>query len=387
MRKWRRKRGFSSPWWLWGLPLCVWIAEVRADEGCLSSAELVKKAVQLGNDSDEAIGLYKEAQKLCPKMPETHFNIGLLYQKRNNLEESERELREAIALKDDEQFRLGLAEVLLQKGEISAAQEQYDLVLSKNERSVPALQMEAVILEKKQKLAEAADLLEKAATIEPTNIVTHFNLGVLRSKLNQPEAAIASYKRAVDLDPKHFDANFFLGTLQVKTGNLHDARRSFQRAAELRPEDVRVQVSLAEVYVKLGEQALAEGALRRVVALAPTNIFGHLNLGLVLIEEHHYEEAVQVLQKAGALDPKSARVWSALGRAQLELGKVQEAETNLRLALSLDNSNPHAHNNLGVLLQRMGKSKEARREFEVALQLAPELEVARKNLEAAGGPL
>ena len=378
-------RALNSYWWVWGLSVCVWSFEIRADQGCLSAAELVKKAVQLGNDSEEAINLYKEAQKLCPKMPETHFNIGLLYQKRNDLEESERELREALALKDDEQFRLGLAEVLLQKGEIAAAQEQYDLVLSKNSRSVPALQMEAVILEKKQKVVEATELLEKAATIEPANIVTHFNLGVLRNKLNQSEAAIASYKRAVELDPRHFDALFFLGSLQVKTRSLHDARRTFQRAAELRPDDVRVQVSLAEVYVKLGEQALAEGSLRRVVALAPSNIFGHLNLGLVLIEEHRYEEAVQVLQRAGVLDSKNARVWSAMGRAQLELGKVQEAETNLRLALSLDDSNPHTHNNLGVLLQRMGKSKEARREFEAALQLAPELEVARKNLEAAGG--
>jgi Flp pilus assembly protein TadD len=77
-------------------------------------------------------------------------------------------------------------------------------------------------------------------------------------------------------------------------------------------------------------------------------------------------------------------VWSALGRAQLELGETGPAESNLRHAIILDGSNPYAHNNLGVLLQRLGKREEARQEFKTALGLNPDLEVARKNLDAVG---
>jgi tetratricopeptide (TPR) repeat protein len=175
-----------------------------AEEDCVKSAQLVKKALDLGEGSAEEIELYKEAQTLCPKMAEAHFNLGLAYQKRGDLEGAERELREAVRLKEDEHFAIGLAGVLLQRGEVSAARDNYEKVLSSNSKSVPALQGIALILEKQRKLSDAADILEKAAEIEPANSVTSFNLGVLYEQLKRPDSALAAYKRAAEGDPKNF---------------------------------------------------------------------------------------------------------------------------------------------------------------------------------------
>ena len=126
-----------------------------ADDACIRSAEIVKKAVELGEGSEAEIALYKEAQALCPKMTEAHFNLGLAYQKKGDLDAAEKELRESVRLKDEEPFRLGLSGVLLQKGEVTAAREQYEVILEKNPRSVSALQGIAVILEKQRKVNEA----------------------------------------------------------------------------------------------------------------------------------------------------------------------------------------------------------------------------------------
>jgi Flp pilus assembly protein TadD len=92
-----------------------------ADDSCVKSAQLVKKALELGEGSEGEIELYKEAQTLCPKMAEARFNLGLAYQKRGDLDSAEREVRESLRLKDDEAFRVGLAGIILQKGEVSAA--------------------------------------------------------------------------------------------------------------------------------------------------------------------------------------------------------------------------------------------------------------------------
>ena len=94
---------------------------VMADDSCVKSAQLVKKALELGEGSEGEIELYKEAQTLCPKMAEARFNLGLAYQKRGDLDSAEREVRESLRLKDDEAFRVGLAGIILQKGEVSAA--------------------------------------------------------------------------------------------------------------------------------------------------------------------------------------------------------------------------------------------------------------------------
>lgn len=365
--------------------VCVFSAWGVAEDSCFTSAQLIKKAVDLGEGSDAEVDLYKEAERLCPKMAEAPFNLGLAYQKRGDLEAAERELRKAVSLKDEELFRVGLAGVLLQKGEVAAARDHYSAALERNPKSIPAQQGIAVILEKQQKLPEALEVLEKAGQLDPTNVVTFFNIGVLSEKLNRWDGALAAYKRAADNDPKHTQALFALATVQAKLGYLHDARRSFQRAAEISPDDIRVQVGLAEVYEKLGEHVLAESALRKVVALAPQNTLAQTNLGILLNEQHKFQEAREILVKVADVDASNARVWSALGRAQLEVGDVVAAESSLRRSLALDGTNPFAHNNLGVLLQRQGKRRESRREFEMALQLRPEMEVARQNLEAVGG--
>ncbi len=367
------------------LVACAFTQYAAAEDPCFTSAQLIKKAVTLGEGVDAEVELYKEAERLCPKMAEAPFNLGLAYQKREDLEGAERELRKAVALKDEDLFRVGLAGVLLQRGEVAAAREQYDAALERNPKSIPAQQGIAVILEKQQKLPEAIEVLEKAGQIDPTNVVTFFNLGVLTEKLNRLETALAAYKRAADNDPKHPQALFALASMQARLGYLHDARRSYQRAAEINPDDARVQVGLAEVYEKLGDHAQAESALRRVVALAPQNVLARVNLGILLNESRKFQEASVILRKVSQEDGGNARIWSALGRAQLELGDTSAAETSLRRSLSLDDTNPYAHNNLGVLLQRQGKRREARKEFEVALQLRPEMEIARQNLEAVGG--
>ena len=229
------------------------VMPAHAEQACLKSVELVKKGVQVGDGSDAEIALYNEAIQICPQMVEAYFNMGLALQKKGDFPGAEAKLREAIKLKDEETFRVGLAGVLLQKGEVSASKEQYERVLEQNPQSVPALQGLAVILEKQQKIPDAIVTLQKAATVDPANYLTFFNLGVLQEKLQQYDAAAVSYKKAVDLNPKHFESKYLLGMMQSRLGNVEEARRSLQAAAEMKPDDIRVHLALGEVYEKLGE--------------------------------------------------------------------------------------------------------------------------------------
>ena len=109
-----------APRGLYGLAVLLVIVSLPiasfAQQTCLKSVDLVKKGVQIGDGSDAEISLYREAMSLCPQMVEAHFNLGLALQRRGDLAGAEAQLREAIKLKDDETFRVGLASVLLQKG-------------------------------------------------------------------------------------------------------------------------------------------------------------------------------------------------------------------------------------------------------------------------------
>ena len=355
---------------------------LATEQGCVEAADLVRRGVELGDGSSNEQELYQKAKALCPKMAEAHFNLGLALQRSGKLSEGEQELRESLRLKDDPNFRIGLAGVLLQKGELALARGEYNRVIDQDGKNVQALQGLAVVHEKQKEPEKALEILTKASGINPIDFVTHFNLAALQEKMGRYDAAIESYKRALESRPKHFETLYYLGLLQQKTGSLEDARRSLQSAGELRPEDVKVHLALAEIFERLGDTTRSEVSLRRVVSLSPQNLAAHVNLGLLLIETKQFQSAEESLLKAIAIDPGSSRAASALGWAQLELGKLDAAEKNLRNAISLDGTNAYAHNNLGVLLQRSGRHAAARAEFQTASRLAPDLLVAQRNFEA-----
>ena len=113
-------------------------------------------------------------------MAEAHFNLGLALQRSGKLDDAESELRDSLRLKDDLNFRVGLAGVLLQKGQLLNAKNEYDKVLDRDGRHVQAMQGIAVIFEKQRELEKALEILKKASSVDSSDFVTHFNLAAVK---------------------------------------------------------------------------------------------------------------------------------------------------------------------------------------------------------------
>ena len=124
------------------------------------------------------------------------------------------------------------------------------------------------------------------------------NLGVLYSRIDQPELARQSYLLAIQVDP---DADSALTNLAA----LHERLGNEQRAAEL------------------GEQ---------LAGRQEKNPYYHYNLGEDLMAAGEYNKATERFRKAIRRKKDEQIFYLALAEAQLTLGEVRKAEKSLKKA-------------------------------------------------------
>ena len=121
---------------------------------------------------------------------------------------------------------------------------------------------------------EALAKLKKAISLDENNDQLHFVLGTAYDKLEDFEAAQASYEKAVEINPENYNAVYNIGAIFFrKAGVVNDemnelgyneqkkydelkverdalflqAKPYFDRAAEINPEDPAVQKALRQI--------------------------------------------------------------------------------------------------------------------------------------------
>jgi tetratricopeptide (TPR) repeat protein len=157
---------------------------------------------------------------------------------------------------------------------------------------------------------DVAELQRKAATLvpvtdsrtktiktkkEPSSAETWFYEGIELEE-EDPEGAIAAYRRALEHEPDMPDLHLNLGRLLHEKGELTAAELHYRRAVELQPEE-------------------------------PVAIF---DLGVALQDQERFEEAAAAYEKAIALDDSFADAHYNLATVYEALGERQAAFRHLK---------------------------------------------------------
>ncbi len=266
--------------------------------------------LEQNNAPQSAIIYLRLAQYLAPTVEETHFRLGDLFVKSENIEE-------AIA-----SYNL-----------ISSESRLFSLVESQKITAYRALG--------KLDLAEA--LIRKALIKTPNDTQLLINLAdILQVAGNHADAVIFYTKAINNMKQKGrvvWYAYFGRGFSYEQLNDWPSAEADLMSALQSNPDEAVILNHLGYSWIDRGMRIEeAKGMIAKALALQPKSGAITDSMGWVLYLTGEYDEAVTYLEKAVRLEPDDATLNSHLGDAYWQVGRKIEARFQWQHALDSDPS-------------------------------------------------
>jgi tetratricopeptide (TPR) repeat protein len=324
----------------------------------------------------------------------------------------------------------GLGRVLHAWEQWEAARDAYARAVALAPRAFEWPYLEAVVLQRLGRPADAIPRLERALALKPDYLPARVKLAEALLDAGDIERSAALFARLTDpaAEPA---VQFGLGRIAAVRGRHAEAIPHFERAIALFPEFGSAHYALALAYRAVGRREEARSALERhaqfgarwpavedpvltAVLTARDDAAALLQRGVKRAEAADIEGAIAAHDQALAADPSLAQAHANLislyGRARnwakaeqhyravVKLGvnvadahydygvllglqdRFDESAEAYRRALHLNPLHAEAHNNLGQILERQRKFEEAAASYRRASESKPTLRLARFNL-------
>ncbi len=206
--------------------------------------------------------------------------------------------------------------------------------------------------------------LEKAIQLDEDNELAYHNLAIVHLDLEHWQKAAQLLTRAAALNPKNANYQFLLGRSYQELGELEQAKNSFENAVNLDPKFYKPNYHLAQVYEQLDEP---EKALQSYTEACTKNgrfMPAYTALANLYIELGFADHAKQVLEEAlEAVVPNSdehAEVEKLLGTAFQEKEDPEQAIVHLKKAVDIKPTMLDAVFNLGWTYAQIKSNDNAR---------------------------
>lgn len=198
-------------------------------------------------------------------------------------------------------------------GDVPDALETVRLAARLNPFDSAPLVAASSLLQQQGQNEAAARALEHAIERDPANYTNRVHLGDLQlNRLNDPEAAVESYRRALEQAPRDTGLIFSLAQAHVMVGDLEGAKQEYEKLVEFRKITARGLYDLGKIYVRTGDPEKGVQALGAAKEKASARLKGSEGLhrvrreafvrsvDLAIADAHvvqgNYEEARKVLE-------------------------------------------------------------------------------------------
>jgi tetratricopeptide (TPR) repeat protein len=208
------------------------------------------------------------------------------------------------------------------------------------------------------RFAEAADLFEEAAGLDPDFPQVQYSLGIARFNARQLDKATAPLARAVAADPQNAGLKRMLAMSWLEA-------REYEKAAGLlrddpgRERDPAVQYAYGLALSKSGRSAEAAPIFAALLREHADWAELHVVLGKAHAQEGDFPKAIESLDRALGLKPDVAEANATLGVIYLKQGRLADAEAALRAELKAQPGDVQSRQNLAVVLDSEQRPDEA----------------------------
>lgn len=208
---------------------------------------------------------------------------------------------------------------------------------------------QAEVLLRDGHLAEAAELYDRAASLDPTAVKVWLAGAGVRGRLHQWPQAITRAERAHALAPDDAEIADVLGLAYLSSQQFDRAKVVYAELAQSAPTDARAWVGLSRVAAAKGDDESAERYMTRAVRHDDGSVEYWHRLGVLRRKLHRPAAAAQALDRAARLAPGSDQFDRDIYRLALEGGDPNTATDAAVRLLGPEDGAMHVANKLASL--------------------------------------
>ena len=221
-------------------------------------------------------------------------------------------------------------------------------------------------------LDKADSILKRALLAEPKSLPALHILGLIRASQSRFQEAADLLGRAARINPNEASIQYNLAKALVDSGADREALPHHKKTVELVPNNPEAWLNYGKSASNLGRYADAITYYDQAIKLKPDYAEAHLNKGAVFKELKQFDDAILSAEKALEIKPNLAEAWSNKGVALKELKRYEEALTSFKEALRLQPNFPQVYLNKGNVLHELAQYQEAISEYDQAINLQPD---------------
>ena len=368
------------------------------------------------NHVDAAITDFEKALSLAPGDAQTHFDLGLLYRRKNDSTKALASYRQglqlqasnapglqnyALLLMETGQFkdaiaplktlrkvstdlsvRVALIECYLNSGENDEAQREiHAFFQAPNATAADQLKLAKVLVEDRQ--PQAAQLvLEHVVTLLPDSAESHALLGMVLANKNEYERAAQEVGRAVQLTPDSAEYSMRLAEILILWKHYATALEFLTAVQPRFGTLMEYKYKLGLVYYSLPRIPQAIAIFDDLARERPDLDLVQFFLANCYQTTGDYEKAEPHYKKAIELNPKQASYYTALAQLLRKQSKDRTEETLVYLekALQLDPKDVQSKLELAFCHEKKLNYPRAETLLEEVVQLQPDLLQAHVGL-------
>lgn len=250
--------------------------------------------------------LWRETLRVNPAAFVAHYNLGVILEGRDRLDEARQHFEQAVALNPGyapPYLHLGGLQRL--NGDASTAEQWY----------------------------------RRGLQVDPTSADLHYNLGVVLARQGRHDLAVEHYRRSVEQKPESAAAWSNLGAAWLETGHPDEAVSAFRRALAREPRSAVLWYNLGTALERQGEWGGALEAHAEALRLEPGLVQAESRLAWVYATAsdpafRRPEQAMQLIEpRCAATGYRDAGLVDVLAAACAAQGNFGRAVTLARQAL------------------------------------------------------
>ncbi len=365
----------------------------RASEG-LSNA-LTGKGIDMAgqNNNDAALVFFEEAVKADPQNDAAYAQMGAIYDTKGINDKAIINYEKAISINSEySTIYAPLAMAYYEKGEIAKA----DGYLAQSERAgidnAESKFLRGLLLSKQNKDEEAIAAFDRTVAFDSRFAPAYYYKGQALDRLGRQDQSVAAYKSSLEIDPSFTPAMFDLGVAHYNTGDYTNAAIAYESVVKKEPKNFQAHYNLASTYRQLERFADANAEyLLASEGIKTADLYSEW--GYCLGKQKDWENSVARLETAREISP-SAIDNSNLGWAHYNAGnslaeaKDEEAskrnfaaaKTVLETAVQQDPRLDAAYLNLGSTHNKLGEFQLAVNVLKTVLGMRSDWSLASNQL-------